>query len=80
MALPGFFGKHGEQGNLFQGKRDQMPKLVGWGGGGWTKTLRNRDHNKSFFRFLGNMGKSHFISGEQVNSYTLGGPQIYIHV
>ena len=44
MALPGFFGKHGEQGHLFQGRGTKCQNLEGW-----TKALRNRDHNKNFF-------------------------------
>ena len=38
-----------------------------------TKTiLGNREHKKTNFRFLGNSGTSHFISGEQGNRYPPG--------
>ena len=54
----------GEQSSNFEGNRG-------------TKTiLGNREHKKTNFRFLGNRGTSHFISGEQGNRYPhpLGGP------
>ena len=59
----GFWGT-GEKGIYFRGTEEQRPNFEG------KKTiLRNREHKKTNFRFLGNMGTSQFISGEQGNRY-----------
>ena len=62
----GFRGT-GETGHLFQGTGEQRLNFEGNRG---TKTiLGNREHKKTNFRFLGNMGTNQFISGEQGNRY-----------
>ena len=65
-ALPGGFGEQGKKSIYFRGTGEQRQNFEGnWG----TKTiLGSREHKKTNFRFLGNMGTSQFISGEQGNS------------
>ena len=66
-ALPGFLGKEGNKGIYFRETGEQRPNFEGNRG---TKTIfGNRKHKKTHFRFLGNMGTSQFISGEQGNKY-----------
>ena len=63
-ALPGVLGN---KGIYFRETGEQRPNFEGNRG---TKTiLGNREHKKTNFRFLGNMGTSQFISGEQGNKY-----------
>ena len=59
------FGEQGKQGIYFRGTGEQRPNFEG---NRRTKTiLRNREHKKTNFRFLGNRGTRKFISGEQGN-------------
>ena len=51
---------------------EQMPHFEG--NNGTKVVLGNREHKKANFRYMGNRGSSHFISGEQGKRYPLGGP------